>query len=162
MRKIREILRLRCEAGLTGRAIARAVGVSNSTVSGLFARADLAGLAWPLPEGVTDAELEERLYRDRYQPVGDPREPDWARVHEELRTHKHLTLRQVWLEYRAEHPEGYGYSWYWSCPASVDRSAPTQTRPPVRSLQASSRSRRGSAARGQSVVCADCRTPRCS
>ncbi len=112
MRRIREILRLRCEAGLTGRAIARAVGVSNSTVSGLFARADLAGLAWPLPEGVTDAELEERLYRDRYQAVGDPREPDWARVHEELRICKRLTLRQLWIEYREAHPDGYGYSWY--------------------------------------------------
>ncbi len=112
MRRIREILRLRCEAGLTARAIARAVGVSNSTVSGLLARAELAGLAWPLPEGITDAELEERLYRDRYQAVGDPREPDWARVHEELRICKRLTLRQLWIEYREAHPGGYGYSWY--------------------------------------------------
>ena len=112
MRRIREILRLRCEAGLTGRAIARAVGVSNSTVSGLLTRAELAGLAWPLPEGITDAELEERLYRDRYQPVGDAREPDWAHVHEELRTCRRLTLRQVWIEYREAHPDGYGYSWY--------------------------------------------------
>jgi len=110
MRRIREILRLRYEAGLTGRAIARAVGVSNSTVSGLFARAELAGLTWPLPEGITDSELEERLYRDRYQPVGDPREPDWARVHEELRTHKRLPLRQLWIEYREAHSDGYGYS----------------------------------------------------
>jgi len=112
MRRIREILRLRYEAELSGRAIARAVGVSNSTVSGLLARAELAGLAWPLPEGTTDAELEERLYRDRCQPVGDSREPDWARVHEELRRHKHLTLRLVWTEYRREHPDGYGYSWF--------------------------------------------------
>ena len=115
MRRIREILRLRCEAGLTGRAVARAVGVSNSTVSGLLARAELAGLTWPLPEGITDSELEERLYRDRYQAVGDPREPDWARVHEELRTHKRLTLRQLWIEYREAHPDGYGYSWYAEC-----------------------------------------------
>ncbi len=112
MRRIREILRLRYEAGLTGRAIARAVGVSNSTVSGLFTRAELAGLTWPLPEGITDSELEERLYRDRYQAACDPREPDWAEVHEELRAHKHLTLRLVWTEYRRDHPDGYGYSWY--------------------------------------------------
>lgn len=112
MRRIREILRLRCEAGLTGRAIARALGVSNSTVAGLFARAELAGLTWPLPEGITDSELEERLYRDRYQAVGDPREPDWARVHEDLRTHKRLSLRQLWIEYREAHPDGYGYSWF--------------------------------------------------
>lgn len=112
MRRIREILRLKHEAGLSQRAIARAVGVSNSTVSGVFSRAELAGLAWPLAEGVTDAELEERLYREHYQPVGDPREPDWARVHEELRRHKHVTLRLVWTEYRRDHPGGYGYSWF--------------------------------------------------
>jgi len=112
MRRIREILRLRHEAGLSGRAVARAVGVSNSTVAGLLARAELAGLTWPLPDGTTDTELEERLYRDRYQPVGDPREPDWAQVHEELRRHKHLTLRLVWTEYRRDHPDGYGYSWF--------------------------------------------------
>ena len=112
MRRIREILRLKHEAGLTGRAIARAVGVSNSTVSGVFERAELAGLAWPLPEGITDAELERRLYREHYQPIADPREPDWAKVHEELRRHKHVTLRLVWTEYRRDHPDGYGYSWF--------------------------------------------------
>ena len=134
MRRIREILRLRHEAGLSGRAVARAVGVSNSTVAGLLARAELAGLTWPLPDGTTDTELEERLYRDRYQPVGDPREPDWAQVHEELRRHKHLTLRLVWTEYRRDHPDGYGYSYFcqhyrawqgridvvWGCPAPTD------------------------------------------
>ena len=112
MRKIREIVRLRYEAGLSGRAIARSLGLSNSTIAGVFARLELAGLHWPLPEGISDAELEERLYRDRYQPVGDPREPDWAQVHEELRRHKHLTLRLVWTEYRRDHPDGYGYSWF--------------------------------------------------
>ena len=37
MRRIREILRLKYEAGLSGRAVARAVGVSNATVAGLLA-----------------------------------------------------------------------------------------------------------------------------
>jgi len=112
MRRIREILRLKHETGLSGRAIARAIGVSNSTVAGVFARAELAGLTWPLPEGTSDSELEERLYREHYQAVADPREPDWAQVHEELRRHKHLTLRLVWTEYRRDHPDGYGYSWF--------------------------------------------------
>jgi len=112
MRRIREILRLSYEAGLSQRAIARAVGVSNSTVSGVFARAELAGLSWPLPESATDSELEALLYREHYQPVGDPREPDWAKVHEDLRRHKHATLRLIWTEYRRDHPDGYGYSWF--------------------------------------------------
>jgi transposase len=111
MRRIKEILRLRHEAGLSQRAIARAIGVSNSTISEVFSRLALAGLTWPLPEGLGDAELEKRLYRDRGAAVTDAREPDWAAVHEKL-SHKHVTLRLVWAEYRAAHPEGYGYSWF--------------------------------------------------
>jgi len=49
MRRIREILRLKFEAGLSQRAIARALGVSNSTVSEAFSRLGEAGLSWELP-----------------------------------------------------------------------------------------------------------------
>jgi len=112
MRKTREILRLKFETELSQRAIARAVGVSNATVWDVLRRLEAAGLAWPLPEGVTDAELEARLYRDRFQAVADPREPGWAQVHEELRTHKHVTLKLLWGEYQGAHPDGYGYSYF--------------------------------------------------
>ena len=112
MRKTREILRLKFETELSQRAIARAVGVSNATVWDVLRRLEAAGLAWPLPEAVTDPELEARLYRDRFKAVADPREPDWAQVHKELRTHKHLTLRLLWGEYRRSHPDGYGYSYF--------------------------------------------------
>lgn len=111
MRKIREVLRLRCEAGLSQRAVARAIAVSNSTVSEACSRLAEAGLSWPLPEGISDAELEKRLYRERGQAVADPREPDWAAVHAEL-ARKHVTLRLVWQEYLASRPGGYGYSWF--------------------------------------------------
>jgi len=111
MRKIREIGRLRFEAGLSQRAIARAIGVSNSTISEAFSRLAQAGLSWPLPEGLSDSELEARLYRQRNQAVADPREPDWAGVHSQL-ARKHVTLRLAWTEYRELHPGGYGYSWF--------------------------------------------------
>jgi DNA-directed RNA polymerase specialized sigma subunit len=42
MRRIREILRLRFEAGLSQRAIARVIGVSNSTVSEALSRLIIA------------------------------------------------------------------------------------------------------------------------
>lgn len=45
MRKIREILRLKYEMGLSNRAIARACQVSNSTVGEYIAGAKQAGLA---------------------------------------------------------------------------------------------------------------------
>src|ERR1017187_8161076 len=36
--------------------------------------------------------------------------PDFAAFHEQLRTHKHLTLQLLWEEYRQTQPEGYDYS----------------------------------------------------
>ena len=49
LRKIREVLRLKHEVGLSNRAIARACRVSNSTAGEYVKRAEQAGLAWPLP-----------------------------------------------------------------------------------------------------------------
>src|SRR5260370_18399112 len=57
MRRIREVLRLRHQ-GLTERVIARMLGVSNGVVHGYVRRARLAGLPWPLPEGMDDERLE--------------------------------------------------------------------------------------------------------
>ena len=61
MRRIREVLRLRHQ-GLTERVIARMLGVSNGVVHGYVRRARLAGLAWPLPEGMDDEGLELLLF----------------------------------------------------------------------------------------------------
>jgi len=114
MRKTREILRLKAETALSQRAIARACGVSNATVWDALKRFAASGLSWPLPEGLGDAELEARLYRPQGARAPDPREPDWARVHSELRRHKHVTLQLLWGEYREAHPDGYGYSYFCS------------------------------------------------
>jgi transposase len=37
-------------------------------------------------------------------------EPDWARIHQDLQTHKNLTLQLAWQEERESDPEGYAYS----------------------------------------------------
>jgi transposase len=111
MRKTREILRLTFETRLSQRAVARAVGISNSTVSDVLARLKASGLAWPLPEDIADGELEKRLYREHGRAAPDPREPDWAAVHAEL-ARKHVTLALLWQEYREDHRDGYGYSWF--------------------------------------------------
>jgi DNA-binding Lrp family transcriptional regulator len=51
VRKIREILRLKEEAKLSNRAIARACNISNSTVGEYLRRIEAAGLHWPLAAG---------------------------------------------------------------------------------------------------------------
>jgi DNA-directed RNA polymerase specialized sigma24 family protein len=62
MRKAKEILRLRHEAKLPYRAIARACSVSKDSVRDYLCRASEAGLSWPLPEGLSEDELEQQLY----------------------------------------------------------------------------------------------------
>ena len=61
MRKTREILRLKFQAGLSQRAIARSVKVSQSTVNDYVGRAMVAKLTWPLPPELDDDEALERL-----------------------------------------------------------------------------------------------------
>jgi transposase len=46
------------------RAIARALGVSNGVVYGYVRQARLAGLSWPLPEGMDDGGLQLLLFPD--------------------------------------------------------------------------------------------------
>jgi transposase len=109
MRKIREILRLKYEAKLSHRAIARACSVGAGTVAEYLRRARVAGLAWPLPEELDDAALNTCLFPPT---VGRLRvEPDMAHMHAELRR-AGVTLQLLWLEYREANPEGYGYSHY--------------------------------------------------
>jgi transposase len=112
MRRVREILRLKYECGASDRAIAVAVGVARSTVQLCLTRAAAAGLAWPLPATLTDQGLEALLFA----PTGGSRpgirhkaEPNWAVIHRELRR-PGVTLLLLWEEYRALHPQGYGYS----------------------------------------------------
>ena len=62
MRKIRETLRLKFEAGLSERQIAVAVGASRSTVQACLRRCGEAGIGWPLPASVDEAALSARLY----------------------------------------------------------------------------------------------------
>jgi transposase len=111
MRKTKEVLRLKFDAGLSNRQIARAIGISCSTVSETVGRVKAAGLTWPLPEELSESALERRLYRAKGQIVADTREPDWQHVHAEL-ARKHVTLMLLWSEYKCSHPEGYQYSWF--------------------------------------------------
>ncbi|MCG5548905.1 hypothetical protein [Halorhodospira halochloris] len=110
MRKIREILRLRYELGLSKPSIAAACQLGVSTVHRHLLRAEAAGLEWPLPEELDDHALERLLFARRASESKDiPPEPDWGQVAREL-TRKGVTRHQLWLEYREQEPKGYSYS----------------------------------------------------
>jgi transposase len=111
MRQVREMVRLKFVGGVPTREIGRRIGVAASTVRAAIDRFQAAGLSWPLPEGMTDAALEAKLFADAGTKQGHRRhvEPDWATIHQELKR-KHVTLSILWDEYIEGNPEGYRYS----------------------------------------------------
>ena len=117
MRKVREILRLRFERGLSQRQISASTGVSKGAIGEYMRRAAAAGVTWEVARALDDSEVEARLFR--YPGRNEPprRVPiDLPWVHRELRR-TGMTLQQLWIEYRggaaAGLPSGgtpYGYS----------------------------------------------------
>lgn len=113
MRKIKEVLRLTHAGGLSERQIARSLNIGRGTVKDYRARAERAGLVWPLPETLTEEGLEEKLFA-ALPASGAPAKalPDCDYIYRELKAHKkfNLTLDQLWREYKEQHADGYQYS----------------------------------------------------
>jgi transposase len=112
MRKINEVLRLRFELKRSHRQIARSIGAASSTVAEYLRRFGEAGLVWPLSASLSEAELEAKLFPPAPSVAAAERaEPDWAALHREMRRPS-VTLMLLWQEYRANHPQGFAYSWF--------------------------------------------------
>jgi len=110
MRKIREVLRLTHELGLSVRQVREATGVGKTAVSEYVARAKVIGITWPIPAELSDGELEGRLFVPAGFHDGPTKPvPDWAKVHEELKR-RGVSLMILWEEHRAECVDGHGYS----------------------------------------------------
>jgi transposase len=110
MRQLRQMLRLHHD-GVSAREIARTLGVARTTIQDNLARAQAAGLGWPLPAECSDEVLEQRLFARSGIKPGRRRysEPDWAMLSRELKR-PGVNLMLLWEEYRENHPDGYGYS----------------------------------------------------
>jgi transposase len=109
MRRIREVLRLRAELGPNLSAIAAGARLARSTVRAYLARAAAAGLEAGAEAGLSDAALEAALFPPT-PPAAGRAMPDWAAIDQELRRHKHVTRKLLWLEYKTEHPDGFEFS----------------------------------------------------
>jgi transposase len=112
MRKIRDVLRLTHALGMSRRLVGEATGIGKTAVGEYVRRAAVAGLGWPIPDEIDDAELERRLFPPPEVRSSTSRtEPDWSYNHAELKR-RGVTLALLWQEYRAEHAQGYAYSWF--------------------------------------------------
>jgi transposase len=110
MRKIKEVLRLHFESGLSERQISKICVLGKGTVRRFLKRAGAAGVSWPLPPGLDDAALEKQLFPPPPPPsAGQRPQPDYAVIHKELKG-PNVTLQLLWEEYKQEHPDGYSYS----------------------------------------------------
>ena len=109
MRKIHDVLRLHAD-GLSKRRIAVGLNIGRTAVGDYLRRARRAGLAWPLPEGLSDEALERLLFAPPPAVSPDRRPlPDWPLLHRELKR-PGVTMSLLWEEYRTVHRDGYGYS----------------------------------------------------
>ena len=111
MRKLRDVLRLRLEAGLSFRQINASTKVSVGAIQKLMTRAEELALTWPLPVELDDNQLASLFY-----PKADTRTssrhqtPDWPTLHQEL-TRKGVTKQLLWEEYTQQYPNRcYSYS----------------------------------------------------
>ena len=74
-------------------------------------RAATAGMGWPLPKGMSEAEVAQRLFppTERKPVQSRHRVPDFALMHQEL-GRKGMTLLLLWQEYQAIDPAtSYSY-----------------------------------------------------
>ncbi|MDD2235173.1 MAG: hypothetical protein PHZ11_09180 [Desulfitobacteriaceae bacterium] len=106
MLKVKEILRLKHEVGLSLREIGKSCNCGKSTVSEVLERAGNAGVIWPVT--LTDKQLLSMLYPPVTSKHTMP-EPDMEYVFYEMKR-RSVTLMLLWEEYKHKHPDGIMYT----------------------------------------------------
>jgi transposase len=109
MRKTREILRLKLERAQSHREVARSLHVSPGEVGKIAKKAKDAGLDWVMVEGLSEEELEARLYARKAESASAREVPDWNDVHAQYQR-KEVTLALLHVEYLEAHPDGFRYT----------------------------------------------------
>lgn len=107
MRKIKEIMRLIYEEGLSERMTAKSCGIGKSTVQDYLARIKNAGITWPLPPDMDEEHIESLLFPSGTKTKRDM--PPFEEIHTELKK-KGVTLMLLWQEYKERNPDGYQYT----------------------------------------------------
>ncbi|MCG3143133.1 MAG: IS21 family transposase ISPpu7 [Gammaproteobacteria bacterium] len=108
MRKLKDVLRLKYEAGLSQRQIARALRLSLGVVNKYLNAAQAAGITWPLPETLSEAQLRRELFPpESPSPQAAYAQPDFAAIHRELQRGQGVTRQLLWEEYVEANPENH-------------------------------------------------------
>ena len=112
MLKIKEILRLKCEAKLSNRKIARALSISHSVVNDYIREFKLTNKIYEDITSLNDKEILTLFKSTRTKSSKYPI-PDFAKIHIELRN-PIVTLTLLHEEYVESCPnfQGYGFTWF--------------------------------------------------
>lgn len=113
MQDIRTLLRHYDGEQSSKREVARLLQLSPGTVRNYLRRAEAAGLSWPLPERLTDEELEALLF-PHSGPISCRPQPDRNQVHQQL-SRKGMTLERILFDWIQEYPNGYSYGYFCAC-----------------------------------------------
>ncbi len=117
MRKIKEVLRLKCVCGLGDQEIAESCKIGRTTVGNYLKRMSAAGLDWDSAAGLSEREIEERLFPRSHPPAEARRPlPDCQYIYDELRGYKKLNLTLGF-----SHPVSY------AVPDGITVETPSQT-----------------------------------
>jgi len=113
MRSVRQILEYRLSHGKSYEITGSTLGISAGTARNVCTLFAATGLPWPLPEGMSDSQLEAKLYPAKPAEMM-PKSPllDPAYITREL-ARKHVTRKLLHAEYIKEHPDGMSLAHYY-------------------------------------------------
>lgn len=115
MKKLKDVLRLKCVGHLSHRQIASALSLSASTVSYYVRAAQAAGVDWQRASEMSEEALQNIVYPHCKQLMSTPAKtkyplPDFTKVNQELKR-KGVTLHLLWQEYQdLQKNKGYSYA----------------------------------------------------
>lgn len=100
--KVKLVLQLR-EQGLNRTEIASSRHISRKNVNEIFSIAQEKGLTYQSVKALSEDEVYELIYPDKYKRMTDNLYtlPDYSHIHSELKR-VGVTLRLLWLEYSAK------------------------------------------------------------
>ena len=103
MRQLLELLRLHYGLGFSQRDVAKMSGVGKTTVQKYIKSFEENGLSWPMSE----ADLAQAIAQGKFSTSHksghnnggtNGGQLDFPKIHKELKSHKHMTLKLIWEE----------------------------------------------------------------
>lgn len=112
MNKIREVIRLHTESGLTNRQISRALNVSRPVISQYLISFKMSGLTYESIKLMKDDTLAETLLMGVNRKESEKYRILFSRFEDYAKELKKtgVTLQVLWNEYKNTNPSGYSYS----------------------------------------------------